>query len=148
MNKDNILRMVEYLTELDTIAAPFHMDVYRENNTEYHNPHLACKSPACVVGHCTVLDTPENRDRCFNGMDGAFNYGKWTYEFTGLTPFTRVWAWAFAWQWAEVDNTIQGAIARLNYLLIHGEPPFHFDEVFFYNDEQSQQEMLAGWLDF
>lgn len=44
------------------------------------------------------------------------DYHSLCLDLFGFETHHRVWEWLFAPEWGEVDNTIQGAIGRINYL--------------------------------
>ena len=78
-----------------------------------------CKSVGCVIGHCVVLDKWED---VYKDSGGEIDYLQWSEKFTGLPSSSSEWDWCFSGRWSSVDNTVDGAIARIIWLLENGLP--------------------------
>lgn len=105
MNKENLQRMIDHLRTLPQNS--FCMGAYRKNN-EYSNTE--CNTIGCIIGHCTVLDS-DNIKNNYLYDNGYVKFLDWSYDFTGLDKY--LWGFCFHSKWGIVDNTIEGAIKRL-----------------------------------
>lgn len=119
MNKENLLRMADYIETIP--QEQFGMGMYRmgiEVTTTQK-----CGTVGCVIGHCTILDTPENFKRFKRaGLRGTMDFKNWSREFTGITAFSDTWNYLFSGNWEKIDNTPQGAAKRIREVVEHGLP--------------------------
>ena len=113
MNEVNLLRAADYIEKIP--QSVFSMRLFRYDDSKTHE----CGAVGCVVGHCTVLDAPENLP--FDA-DGEINFYRWSGRFFGLKVGSYGWAWCFAGRWHKVDNTPTGAAKRIRYLVENGLP--------------------------
>ena len=109
MNKENLLKMAEYIETIP--QEKFDMSKYR---TDDYNT-IECNSVGCVIGHCVILDpNPELIPRFLNG---GIVFERWSSSFIGFSPFAYSWKWCFDAAWTKIDNTPQGAAKRIRYLV-------------------------------
>ncbi len=106
--------MTDYIRTIS--QEKFSMVQFRD---ERDNVRHECNSIGCVIGHCTVLDKPENIPY---RTDGELDFYAWSEKFTGIEFMSPVWDWCFSGDWGEVDNTTEGAAKRIEYLLEKGLP--------------------------
>lgn len=114
MNKENLLRMAEYIATVS--QGRFDMEKFRD---DFNYESYECKFAGCVIGHCTILDKYEDIPKF---EDGAINFVLWSERFTGISPFSSAWDWCFSWEWATSDNTSIGASKRIKWLVENGLP--------------------------
>ena len=111
MNKVNLLKMADYI---ETVPQKFFdMKTFGIKDSISHN----CKTVGCIIGHCVVLDDPENIPRCKNN---TIDFVGWEMKFTN-TP-DDVWEYLFGEEWINVDNTPTGAAKRIRHLVEDGLP--------------------------
>jgi hypothetical protein len=117
MNKENLQRMADHIRTIP--QEKFGMAYYRRGDR-----HTAeCNSLGCVLGHCTVLDSGE-LPRFSNG---SIDFIAWEESFTGTTQ--EEWDWCFSGNWAEVDDTSEGASLRIEWLIKNGLPEDYLDQL-------------------
>ena len=114
MNKLNLLRAANYIEKIPQSA--FSMRLFRSGDEKTHE----CGAIGCVIGHCTVLDAPENLPLYKN--NGGINFWRWSENFFGCKVHSPEWEWCFSSNWKGVDNTPTGAAARIRYLVKNGVP--------------------------
>ena len=73
---------------------------------------ISCNTVGCVIGHSVRLNP-----RLFASFHHLFGYIEWSEEFTGLCSYSFEWSWCFSGQWADIDNTVKGAISRIEAVL-------------------------------
>lgn len=109
MNKENLLRMAEYIENIPQYL--FDMDEFIAKNN--------CGTVGCVIGHCVWLDNPANMPHF---RSGNIDFFAWSEAFTGLNSSSDEWSWLFSPQWAKVDNTPTGAARRIRAFVENGLP--------------------------
>jgi hypothetical protein len=72
-----------------------------------------CDSVGCMVGHLTAIDS-ENVMKNYIMSDGSIHFLNWTMDYFEVDGYE--WDYLFSSYWAEVDNTLEGAIARMRRL--------------------------------
>ena len=82
--------------------------------------NFECASAGCVIGHSVRLD-PELMKKVIEDVGPIRGlprlYTEWSERFTGLQNDTDEWQWCFGGNWIEFDNTISGAISRIEALV-------------------------------
>jgi len=112
MNRENLNKMADYIETIP--QEKFNMATYRTGESIKHE----CDTVGCVIGHCTVLDkNPLPMDYI-----GDIAFYAWSKEFTGLDPDSSEWAYLFASEWEDMDNTPTGAASRIRHFLENGLP--------------------------
>lgn len=113
MKTDSFIKALAVLKTLS--PKDFDMGLYQtaDKNTQ-------CGSLGCVIGHVArvVGVTPE-----FKNFYGGIEYASWALNFFGVSMDSNEGRWAFNNLWRDTDNTIAGAMARIQYLIKHGEAP-------------------------
>lgn len=132
MKKENLQRMVDLLNSGKVTQEMFDMNKFRLGDKK----NTKCNSVGCVVGWCTELDS-ENIKENYIFSSGGIDFYAWSEYFTGMLAGGYNWRFLFSENWAEVDNTINGAIKRLEYVIKHGQTPedwdFNEETIKFYN---------------
>jgi len=112
MNRENLKLMADYIETIP--QEKFDMERFRTGEKVKHK----CNSVGCILGHCTVL----NKNPLPLYKSGNIDFYAWSKEFTGLDPDSSEWAYLFASEWEDGDNTPTGAAKRIRYLLENGLP--------------------------
>lgn len=135
MNKENLQRMVDYLKsgavpqeKFDMICYhPLDNEIRSEENYTWIQEHI-CETAGCVIGHCINLDTDLFKKQFHNASNGLIKgvFTRWSEEFTGLSAISKLWNFMFSGEWDTLDNTIKGAITRIE-AVINDCPEKHKD---------------------
>jgi len=112
MNRENLKLMADYIETIP--QEKFDMDNFRTGEDKGHE----CNSVGCILGHCTVLDKNPLPTTIFDNI----NFNAWSFDFTGLDPFSDEWYYLFFGLWTEGDNTPTGAAKRIRHFLENGLP--------------------------
>lgn len=116
VNKENINRLLEFIPTIPD--ANFDMNAFRRGDRTEH----VCNSVGCIIGHATVLDTPENLKTFISYDNGwgclAIDFEDWADDFFGLTyakEDVKIWEYLFSGMWGEntLHNTKEAALARV-----------------------------------
>jgi hypothetical protein len=120
MNKENLLRMADYIETVP--QEKFDMELFRagDGNTP------ECNSIGCIIGHCTVLDTKPLPIY----INGNINFYEWSQSFTGINRESYDWIYLFSWEWAATDNTPTGAAKRIRHYVENGLPENWHDIIY------------------
>ena len=113
MNIKNLELLATYLEALPVNYIHFDMDTFldgvRDSGARTWEPE--CGTVACALGHApNVPGIPKPL------VEGE-NWYAYSDRVLGLGD--KDWEWCFSSDWAEVDNTPQGAATRIRYLLKH-----------------------------
>ena len=108
MNIENLKILRNWLAAGNITQKQFDMELYRsgEDNLEFLNKKN-CGTVGCVVGWCPFI--PE-----------FSNYRATSFSLLAKELFnvsTHVWSFLFSGEWVDCDNTIEGAIARLEIVI-------------------------------
>lgn len=131
--RDNLAKLSTYLREKASQDSrlKFGMETFYSSN-----PHL-CGTSACAIGHYALMLgwEPVNGGVTPPAKQGLENCPADRGEVLGWLTFSRQvlglssrgatehdWNWMFSGEWGEVDNTILGAAARIDYYLERGVP--------------------------
>ena len=112
MNKENLKLMADYIETIP--QEKFDMNTFRTGEKVDHE----CGSVGCVLGHCTVLD----KRPLPMYLEGDINFNAWSFDFTGLDPYSSEWDYLFASFWTYGDKTPIGAAKRIRHFLEKGLP--------------------------
>lgn len=126
-NKENLLKLADYLDSLPADYTHFHMGTYLkmdgwepelgEIDTDII-PYEACGTVACAIGHGPAAGFPI--------LDKHEDWDAYCLEHFGLDANEAQgcpWDWCFSSFWKSYDNTHTGAVRRIRYLVEHGAPP-------------------------
>lgn len=123
MNIDNLKRMVEHLKtikddQLD--MATYNRRAKHITVSSFIVSNFECATAGCVIGHSVRLDTELMKKVItdagnFSGIPRL--YTAWSEEFTGLIYDSIRWQWCFSGGWKQYDNTVKGAISRIESLI-------------------------------
>lgn len=116
MNFYNLARMSAYLQKISD--SNFNMATY---NVKILNGYLepsrlfVCNSPACVIGHCININLKLAKELLDEiGVYDQQLYTQWSTRFTGINSKEATWHFLFSGIWKDRNNTVKGAIERLN----------------------------------
>ena len=106
------------------------MAVFREAGMSTHNPE--CNTVGCIIGHSTVLD-PKLAKECTHSSEGI-EFPIWFMryaEYDSSDNDNALWDWCFHGDWATIDNTVEGAVKRMQYAYDNkAVPADHFQQLF------------------
>jgi hypothetical protein len=108
MNKERLLKAADW-AEKNIKPEMFDMLKFRRGSD--YSPE--CNSLGCMVGHLTAIDAENVEDNYINDY-GRINFGQWSKDYFEVKGFE--WYYLFSSYWAKVDNTLEGAIARMRRL--------------------------------
>jgi hypothetical protein len=108
MNKQRLLDAADW-AEKNIDPKMFDMTIYR--SVDESSPE--CNSLGCMVGHLTAIDA-DNIGKNYIRSDGSIKFAQWSRDYFELEVYE--WGYVFSAAWAEVDNTLEGAIARMRRL--------------------------------
>ena len=123
MRRANLKQLAEYL---ETVAQDvFDMENYQLIDGEVPGSSYGvdtlehnCGTAGCAIGHGPNAGIP------------ALSHESWEgYSFRCFIPkfndryFSPEWLWCFSSDWCNVDNTPQGAAARIKWVLDYGKAP-------------------------
>jgi len=120
MNRENLQKLVDFIPTIPD--EQFNMNTYREGDRTTHT----CGSIGCILGHATALDTPENINE-YKSNDGEIEFRKWSEDYFGL--YDEGWDFLFDCWWYNANNTKEGAVARVQWLLDGKEIPIDCYEI-------------------
>lgn len=125
MNRDNIQRMINHLTTLQ--PEQFDMQYYDRTTAgesykgmlKFMDNGFKCFTAGCTIGNCIQIDKNLMMDvMAREGIAGMGWYCiEWARRFTGIHYTQLEFDWCFSQSWYSVDNTITGAISRLQAVL-------------------------------
>ena len=115
MNKKNLKLLVEGLKTLE--PNQFDMDQYIND----------CGTVRCMVGWATTFKGLEPIDDDYDDYDGV-DYD--SYSDRVFETNSDQWKWCFSGRWVDTDNTVEGAIKRIEYLIENDDIPEYFDNDF------------------
>lgn len=121
----NLAKLAAYLWTLPADYPDFEMSSF--TNDEERGDYKAqayvatCGTAACACGHGPVAGIlPESGETW-----PAYSYRAFIPR---LSPDPRPWDWCFGADWSDVDNTVHGAAARIEFMLKHGCPENSADQ--------------------
>lgn len=82
--------------------------------------YKSCGTTACAAGHGPLAGIK------WKESDGS-DWNSYCTRAFGAPPISNLWEWLFSPDWADIDNTPEGAAARIKWYLAHGTPDY--DEI-------------------
>lgn len=112
MNRENLLKMADYVATLD--QEMFDMGSFLVKHGR------GCGTIGCIIGHCKeFFDKKFDRELNYNLIG---DHLAWSVTFTDLNSDSNEWDYLFSGKWFFVDNTPLGASKRIKHFLEHGLP--------------------------
>jgi hypothetical protein len=126
--ENNLRKLADYLLKLPENYKGFDMGTFlcvsEEDYYEleelvqdyglYNKAFYECGTVGCAIGHGPLAGIP---------MNEVESVGLWAgYSYRTLVQVGKKWDWCFSADWAQVDNTPQGAAKRILWLLDKGLP--------------------------
>jgi hypothetical protein len=108
MNKQRLLDAADW-AEKNIDPKMFDMSDYRTGDK--NKPE--CDSIGCMVGHLTAMDAENVMENYLNRY-GNIHFLNWSRDLFEVEGYE--WDYLFNESWAQVDNTLEGAIARMRRL--------------------------------
>lgn len=156
--RKNLASLSSYLKKVALTAPPsaFGMNTYYAQVGSHD-----CASSACAVGHYAQMLGWELSpmgvkpakgftvapSSCFLSAEGKMMWSDFSRIMIGLSTGGETkgdWNWMFSGEWEDVDNTILGAAARIDYYLANGVPE---DFTVQWSGGDFTDEMLYRYLD-
>ncbi len=115
MNSHNLTLLANYLEALPSDYKHFAMSHYMTTGSRALGPlevgaTIGCGTSACALGHApfvTGLPKPNEKE----------NWSYYSERIFDMSYYSDEWGWCFSCQWASVDDTPQGAAARIKHLV-------------------------------
>jgi hypothetical protein len=110
MNIKNLKILRDWLAAGNIKQEQFDMERYRngENSLRYINKDN-CGTVGCILGWCPFI--PE-----FSNYKST-SFGFLTEELLDIEHLSNKWNFLFSGEWVDYDNTIEGAIARIDIVI-------------------------------
>lgn len=137
LNRENLKIAIEGLKSLNISKGQFDMnffggiDIYDEKSARKKVKNT-CNTVACAVGWCPFIEELSPIASDFNRR-GFFCYNTYTKRIFGDIG-CMLWQFMFEDAWYAYDNTLEGAIARMQYV---------YDGK--YTDEWGYEDFKQGW---
>lgn len=113
--KKNVKTLLRYLKGGD-LKAGFTMYQFDD---DYNDRATVCGSAGCIIGHGPHAGIPKSADETWDEY-GKLNFGSHSVEDS--------WKFIFSGLWSYTDNSLSGAVYRLEYALKFGIPQADDDE--------------------
>lgn len=129
-NNQNLRLLAEGLKKLPVNYQKFDMDSFYENLTGDTSLFVEnineCGTSACAVGHGPTI----------KGLEAyrSETWREYTERVFGVTTFDETFTYLFGSEWANRDNTIDGAIDRIETYLHSGVPEDWYIEEDYYDE--------------
>lgn len=126
MNRENLAKLAAYL-ERKVPQKNFDMAVYRgikrkgKIEPELFKGEDDCGTVGCVLGWAPLVKGLAPIPTEYDRDDSALRFADYCERVFVVRPHSFVWGWLFASKWEYIDNTPEGASARIRYLLKHGK---------------------------
>lgn len=132
MNRENLEKLAAYLEALPPDYGSFRMDIFMSEAGEHrladgHDPY-ECGTVACAIGHGPAAGIPLNEEeiKILRSADGRIGFHHMWEDYSDRVFFDSNvhdlwWTWCFSGLWSRVDDTPQGAVKRIRWLL-DGKP--------------------------
>lgn len=117
----NLEKLATYL-ESGILQGKFDMEVFADGECyPAYRPEANCGSVGCAVGHGPYAGIPIFLD------EDWFDYAQRVF---GVSLSDQAdWEWLFDPQWNTLDNTPQGAAARIRWFLKNGLPSNWYEQL-------------------
>lgn len=113
-HRANLLRMAAYLRS-GALGTDFGMESYEQGSDEY-NLSTHCGSVGCVIGHGSIAIRRKRSGESWRDFCHSL------FGINVLRQGDGAWSWMFNSSWSRVDNTPEGAAARIEWFLANGVP--------------------------
>lgn len=120
-NFQKIIKVIENLSDDEFDMSSYTRDkaFQTQNVSKLQKQEFRCNSVGCIIGHSIHLDVPL-MNKLINERPASsmiWHYANWAVEFLGLNFVNEIWIFCFSAKWAEIDNTREGAISRLQAII-------------------------------
>ena len=119
IHRERLRKLAEYLLT-QVPEEKFDMACYRRGDDMDH----VCGTAGCALGWSPAIMLESTFRRYKSRSSSFFQLFSRiiSKEYFGIDPGKNIWSYIFSEEWAFVDNTPQGAAARILYFLDHGVP--------------------------
>lgn len=126
IQRANIAALADYLRTLPADYSHFNMGRYSYDDIGPADVSLAmeCGTAACAVGHGPLADGIVQPGTICSSMVDSWNY--YCLQAFGVDADGEVYKWLFDGDWVHTDNTIEGAVLRIEHYLKSGTYPQWF----------------------
>lgn len=124
VNTKNLIKLRDYLViHKEEISKHFNMISYRRNEDGIPVDYIDgsnCGTIGCVLGWAPFvegLEPDEDEFRHYDNKESALDFKKYSYNKFGHDIKNGIWSFLFSPQWRWENNTVEGAIDRLNFVI-------------------------------
>lgn len=120
MNFDNLKKLADFVSTIP--QENFNMRILRDSQ-DSGSKH--CNSVGCIMGHMTAI-IPDSEIVYFlktQEIDFYQTASKWLNLSTTNSKDDGIFQFIFHFLWSNVDNTVQGAVNRIKYLIKYKQLP-------------------------
>ena len=123
MNKKNLQILANHLKTID--PQKFDMSTF---NRIHAFPEIGeeytCNTAGCIAGHAPMIPGFEFNEKDTKGVFDTICWAKYIHRIFDISEVSdeNLWLWIFGGNWSAVDNTIKGAVKRIEYTLKYGLP--------------------------
>lgn len=128
MRPNQLRRIIGLLKRID--KRNFHIGHYHGNQEYFarliEDRYNICGTTGCIIGHAVSLNRGlmDMLVKQANTYNFHRLYARWSVLFTGVDSESNEWYFMFSGRWQWYDNTIEGAIDRIQ-AVINGTWRFH-----------------------
>ena len=131
MHKTNLTKLAEYLKTID--PKNFNMITYHNLDEFLTKKYLAskkyCPTVACVLGHAPMIPGFELIPEDFDINEDTISWSRYSNRIFQI-PYNEIWNWLFSGEWTATDNSLSGAIKRIEYIIKYRLPVTWVDQVY------------------
>lgn len=136
IHKERLEKLADYLSN-GIPEDRFTMARYRKSDDMQH----ICGTAGCALGWSPAIMDKETFSSFLNGK-AEIHFAKISEDYFGVEDGSEVWHYLFGIGWQYIDNTPQGAAARIRYFLENGVP----DDFKGYYDDTYEKEHYQKYL--
>lgn len=122
MNFDNLRRLAKFVSTIP--QDQFDMAILRDPKDNFSDKH--CNTVGCIVGHMMSI-IPDDKIFYYKSTD-RINFFVTARKWLGLEDKQTVSLFLFSHKWGKIDNTVQGAVNRINYLIKYKQLPSNWQD--------------------
>jgi hypothetical protein len=122
MNFDNLKKLADFVSTIP--QEQFDMSILRDLRDNFSDKH--CNTVGCVVGHMMSI-IPDGEIIYYNHTD-RINFFLTARRWLDITSGQSVSLFLFSHLWEKTDNTVNGAVNRIKYLIKYKQLPSNWQD--------------------